>query len=145
MAGMACTVVLQLAARGVPDDSIGTLTQFLGHVIPLVDDKLLVEDLFGGQPWCLDRSRRLRYLEDLAVGEVAHCGWQRRGSFGRGERAVVGGEREGASRAGSKSPQHRQDKARQGKARQGRTGQRATLKGERRKAKRGRAVMTDHG
>lgn len=48
-----------LGRRGcrVPDYAIGSLAQLLGDVVPLVDHKLLVED-----------------LEDLAAGEVRHCG-----------------------------------------------------------------------
>jgi hypothetical protein len=31
--------------QNVPDNTICTLTQFLGHIIPFIHDKILVEDL----------------------------------------------------------------------------------------------------
>jgi hypothetical protein len=42
---------------GVPDDAVGALAQLLCHIVPLVDDELLVE-----------------HLEHLAAGEVGHGG-----------------------------------------------------------------------
>lgn len=51
-----------VVGRGA-DNAVGALAQLLGHVVPLVDDKLLVED-----------------LEDLAVREIRHGGG--RGSCG---------------------------------------------------------------
>jgi hypothetical protein len=32
-------------SNGIPDDTVGTLAQFLGHIVPLVDNELLIEDL----------------------------------------------------------------------------------------------------
>lgn len=43
--------------RSLPDNAIGALSQLLCHVVPLVDNEFLVED-----------------LEDLAVREVGHGG-----------------------------------------------------------------------
>lgn len=51
-----------VVGRGA-DNAVGALTQLLGHIVPLVDDEFLVED-----------------LEDLAVREVRHGGG--RGSCG---------------------------------------------------------------
>lgn len=52
----------------VPDYAVGALAQFLGDIVPLIDDELLVED-----------------LEDLATGEVRHGGCSRGGMQRRGE------------------------------------------------------------
>lgn len=72
----------------LPDNAVGALAQLLCHIVPLVDDELLVED-----------------LEDLAVREVRHGG--RRGSSCScsccccsGAGGVVGMLARGGSRAG---------------------------------------------
>jgi hypothetical protein len=59
-----CWAVLRCSAVRVlfsPDNAVGALAQFLGHVVALVHNKLLVED-----------------LEDLAVREVRHGGGGRK-------------------------------------------------------------------
>jgi len=34
-----------MAGKAVPDDTVCTLSQLLGHIVTLVDDELLIEDL----------------------------------------------------------------------------------------------------
>jgi hypothetical protein len=52
-----------------PDNAICALSQLLGHIVALVDDELLVEDLFKLSELvdCRQPSRSL-HLEDLPPG-----------------------------------------------------------------------------
>jgi hypothetical protein len=58
-AGRKCQLHPSPTAKSVdiPDDAVGTLAQLLGHIVPLVDNELLVED-----------------LEDFAALQVRHGG-----------------------------------------------------------------------
>ncbi len=69
MTMMAGFAGLQGGSDNSPDDAVGSLAQFLGDRVSLVDDEVLVED-----------------LENLSSLQVGHGGrgWRVGGSSGRG-------------------------------------------------------------